>query len=133
MCLPPPPRPVSGKLTKKSCFAVRAFFNDTVIIPNLELFLTQVIIVMEEEKKSPANLPYCLSCLSLLVCGTLCGLVTYVMAYKVRMRKYSHKIVVQLIFIQLLLNSNLFHFRQNNPKRMATYASIEFSRALEWY
>mmetsp|Transcript_1221 Transcript_1221/g.1469 ORF Transcript_1221/g.1469 Transcript_1221/m.1469 type:complete len:109 (-) Transcript_1221:89-415(-) len=47
----------------------------------------EVIIVMEEEKKSPANLPYCLSCLSLLVCGTLCGLVTYVMAYKAEKSK----------------------------------------------
>ena len=48
---------------------------------------------MEEEKKNPANLPYCLSCLSIMAGGFLCGLVTYVMAYKVRMRNIHTKFI----------------------------------------
>nr|XP_022334931.1 uncharacterized protein LOC111131612 [Crassostrea virginica] len=58
----------------------------------------EVIIAMEEEKKSPANLPYCLSCLSLLVCGTLCGLVTYVMAYKAEQSKENGDIRKYRVF-----------------------------------
>nr|XP_022334258.1 uncharacterized protein LOC111131150 [Crassostrea virginica] len=79
----------------------------------------EVIIVMEEEKKNPANLPYCLSCLSIMAGGFLCGLVTYVMAYKaekskengdIRKYRFFKSIGVVLGLLGILFGCGFFVF-----------------------